>query len=493
MAESNPRSVLLSLRKRTTDMKNERERLLRQITDLDATLAEVDAQCDLITNELIPISSLPNEILGEIFVAGSNSCGLQRNTFNISICQVSAHFRSVALNTPGLWKTLHLTILNPWHTEMAAAYLLRSGTLPVDLRIHMTGTMRPNVLVSIHSTIQVLKPHIKRWRKLYIHCTWHFGVLEFLDRLKRLGAPLLERIDVHARLRSPGLTDSVGNIFAGGTPSLKHVRLLGIPLQCCLPDLATVTNLRIHSGWVHTPFNYDDFYRMLSTLPLLTHLVVDSQLEPRIAGDPIYELSSLRSLVLRGAHCWSVLCAVSAPCLQSLVVDSVQYEHLTPYLTSLESGNSSRFPMLRSLTLCQCENPGFTSSKWTSVMRAFPAIEEFTFSYLAVEDFLEAVRAGCFSSSNGSVWWPELHTLTLSNHLSPTTIRPNMLRVTIESRTLDKHPIKKLRLSNSIISALGEEAEWLREHVELEACEVYPTPASDRLVDWSYGEKWTDH
>jgi hypothetical protein len=269
-------SVLSSLRKRAMEMRNESKCLLCQIADLNKTLVEVDVQCDLLVNELIPISLLPNEILGEIFTAGSlSSVG---NTFIICVCQVSPHFHRVALSTPDLWRTVNISLSNPSHKEMAAAYLLRSGTLPMDIRIHMTGTMCPNVLNFIDTIMRILKPQIERWCQLYVLCAWHFGLLELLDRLQRLKALLLQHVDIDANLPPPGMTDSICNIFTGGTPSLMYVRLWGIPLHCCLPNLATVTTLCIHSSWHHARSTYNDFYRMVNEFPALTHLVINTEL-----------------------------------------------------------------------------------------------------------------------------------------------------------------------------------------------------------------------
>jgi len=178
-----------------------------------------------------------------------------------------------------------------------------------------------------------------------------------------------------------------------------------------------------------------------------------------------------------------LLTAISAPLLQSLLIDAFITDEVSDLAHTWDLTLASpKYPSLNSLTvLSMPSSPSSeTESGWRDIMRAFPTITHFTLSLDVVDRFLEALHP---SESSVTHQWPDLHTLTLIDR--PRQRKPTMLRSTVSTRIASRHPIKKLRLSKPTLASIAEDLEWLRERVEVEEETMYHNfKDDDFVVNW---------
>jgi len=86
--------------------------------------------------------------------------------FEILVSQVTQHWRNVAIATPGLWTQIYVP--NNGHLDIVAAYLTRSGSLPLDIDVKMSVEDPFICLPPTHSIVEAITPHVTRWRRFSI-------------------------------------------------------------------------------------------------------------------------------------------------------------------------------------------------------------------------------------------------------------------------------------------------------------------------------------
>src|SRR6202044_1965283 len=106
---------------------------------------------------------------------------------------------------------------------------------------------------------------------------------------------------------------------------------------------------------------------------------------------------------------------------------------------------------------------------WFFLADAFASITQLTLLYNSIDHCLRFLRLQ--TSTETMERWSDLHTLTLISGYDQ--ISPD-LRGMISGRIALQRPIRKLRLSPSIMALAGDDMDWLRERVEVEASTVYP-------------------
>lgn len=428
-----------------------------------------------------PISSLPSEILSAIFEAGYHDFSPpQRGAlpFEILVSRITQRWRFVAMDTPLLWAKI--TLKTRRTSNMVADYIHRSKASPLNLIIGQGfWNATPKDIIAVCSLIN---PHVKRWHRLQI-----FGDsahIAFLFQNLPPSAPSLRHIKIRFRYTLTGELAPV--MFPGGAPSLTSMLLYGMPLQKCYPTLESLTHLELHES-----LGIIDVTRirsLVASFPALTHLV--------LAGGEFYDpdwtprtihLPSLRSLHFRSQLdpnlILALLTVISAPLLDSLVLETLSLAELELLDPSRISPN---YPSLRSLVV-QMLSESYLLSYWNSLAGAFPSVTHFTLSHDDLDTFFESLsEPGCRpEASNISPMWPGLQVLTLVQ--GP---RVNMLGATISARITSGHPIRTIRLSKSIISALTDnDLEWLRARVEVEECTMYPELTDDTdvfIIHWDH-------
>lgn len=166
---------------RTTwlEMKSDLSQLDREVDRVQALLNNLQRKRDAFDASyrryshqhmslLSPIQRLPFEMLSEIFVLYLpedrllSTLGLKRTVMRPgSICK---RWREIALSTPRLWSSIGLNLSRTaeGHVELARKWLLRSGNVPLSIRLHghsflCVDDTLPCVIVDM------LIRHVERW------------------------------------------------------------------------------------------------------------------------------------------------------------------------------------------------------------------------------------------------------------------------------------------------------------------------------------------
>lgn len=220
-----------------------------------------------------PLLCLPNELLASIFEAAAWSQSAEEDElFEMTLSHVSQRLRDVAITTPTLWRRIVMWELSAQPFIIPRLYLSRSKDVSLDITISLAAL--PTPVVSFRSFLDLLVPHIDRWRTLRVSVfdTQH---LQIMAHVLKLQMPmLLELIEVHdtgARIwggsgrcvhdedkcyRVPADENS-WRVFTGGAPSLRTVHLHGRPPILFAPLDAVQT--------LHLCFLYEQQYSPMRT------------------------------------------------------------------------------------------------------------------------------------------------------------------------------------------------------------------------------------
>ncbi|KZT21856.1 hypothetical protein NEOLEDRAFT_1171731 [Neolentinus lepideus HHB14362 ss-1] len=258
-------------------MREERRRIQKDIAQREWEIVQLKRRL----NVLIPIASLPSELLGEIFALASY--------YRSSLCQPHT-WREVALGNPSLWS--NIGIINDALTRQVLA---RSGDVPLtmssDLRIWRRSLRATD-------TFNHVLPHIHRVLTLAITTS-----REDLERLHAVEDGVARNLE-HLRLTDDGTfgTDEqlpwVSNLVG---PRLHNLEITGFSIPSIrMLLLLTLTTLRLTEYRDCT----DDLsiLHLLRTLPALGELELIPPLQRHaILGhvERYTELSQLRHLRLR--------------------------------------------------------------------------------------------------------------------------------------------------------------------------------------------------
>jgi hypothetical protein len=490
--ENTPQSTLRSLGAQIEQMEAMRDEHFRHISALEESLRGIKVEYNRITNSLAPISSLPNELLASIFEAGydpplllqqrSGSC------YEIVVSQVTQHWRSVALGTPRLWSRIYLDFSNVHYLDMVMLYLERSKALPLDLLIIVVVEVDEEDYIPVRSLIS---SHVGRMRRFQIVSNTREGVYHLINDLPP-SAPLLQSMDI--RLDTLAHFDheyhtSPERIFSCGAPFLTSIRLFGVTLQCCFPPVTALTSLQMHEpvAWV----TESNARIMFTGLTGLTHLVINGEFGIDWAAIGSVELPSLRFLRICSDHqvdlIPGLLKAISAPLLQSLLLETLIAQEVDEFATVLNTSAAPKFPLLHSLTmrLVVGHNSPLLDNHWRLLMGYFPTITKFTLWYDNMDVFLETINDNSHSS-NSSPPWPELQTLSLLNQPGIGEISVDLLDTTVLARIASGCPIQRIGLSEAVMSSIpADKLESLRAQVEVVECVMYSDVEEDNnFVGW---------
>ena len=290
------------------------------------------------------------------------------------------------MNTRLLWARIKVSFRTPF--DKVTAYLQRSSPSPFDLYIDIDtdlgsgsdSQLDPDVHLYTSSEWETIMSYMTRCHRLFARCNKPQVVNDMINRLHIVNAPLLRSLQIEGS--DGGIELHMGpyrKIIDSGAPALTAVRLVGLELDRCLPPLTGVTSLDLlQATW---GMAWSDLRDILGGCLSLTHLVIGDIFAEDIPDnfESTIILPILRSLGISaddydGApHIEQILLAISAPLLESLIIEDIFEQDLVD-ISQLQ--NSDCFPCLRSVSLLTGGQIGRQS--WTSFCSVFPRITHFT-------------------------------------------------------------------------------------------------------------------
>ncbi|TFK67481.1 hypothetical protein BDN72DRAFT_960997, partial [Pluteus cervinus] len=240
-------------------------------------------------NSLLPISSMPHEILSYIFLLCRGcdcSTGLISMRDLLCLTWVCHHWRTVALSTASLWAYIGNENLR-WAVECSA----RAKEAPLEGRLVHGSTVAPSIDVGA-----LIVSLMHRFRQLYVR---HFGNLSpnFLTQ----PAPVLESLTL-------GPITIQAPLFSGISPLLHTISLNGCQITSWTSDTLPFLHLKHLSLHHCNPVHIITFIQCLppslpnlETLKLHSILVVSVHLAPATAPlPPRIQFPNLKTLSLHG-------------------------------------------------------------------------------------------------------------------------------------------------------------------------------------------------
>ena len=456
---------------------------------LEARLLSMRRQRNSLINQIAPISSLPNELLSAIFEhCHPPSPSLRTGPpIEIVLSHINQRFRDIAMNTRLLWARIEVSFRTPF--DKVIAYLQRSRTSPFDLYIDLDTNLGSGSDLRLGTDVQLytisewetIMSYMTRCRRLSARCNEPNVVDGMIIKLHMVDAPLLQSLQIECSYEEvEHHTGAYRQIFGGGAPALTAVRLKGWGVHQCLPPLAGVTSLTLlESSWGTA---WSDLRDILGGCLSLTHLVFGYIFTEDIPDnfESTIILPTLRSLGISThdsdgvPRIDQILLAISAPVLESLVIDHIVEEDLVD-ISQLQ--NSDCFPHLRYLSVSLLSGVEIGQESWTLFCSVFPRVTHFTlrsdgYETVGAETLITALAYTPAESASPTLplILPELNTLTLSC----VYVRTAMLLCNLVSKWhAAGWPLRSLQLPKAIIhdEAFAFSLDHLRALIEVKEYE----------------------
>ena len=432
----------------------------------EGRLLSLQRQRNSFTNQLAPISSLPNELLSAIFEYGHLSSPLwTRPPIEIVLSHINQRFRDVALNTQSLWTRIEVFFCTPFNKVVA--YLHRSGTSPLDLHldIHMdidsssNSQLEPDSHIYTIAEWETIMSHMSRCRHISVRCNKTYVVDDIIVSLRTVYAPVLQSLKIECpnNGRVEAHQGPYGKIFDGGAPALTVVRLDEWALQRCLPPLSGVTSLTlVQATW---GIAWPDLRDVLHGCLALTCLVIRDIFLVNVpnSSESSIILPSLKFLHLfpdayGETHIERILVAISAPVLETLTINDISEDVLVDF-SQLQ--NSDHFPCLRYFSVSLYEGEAISRESWILFCSVFPRIVHFelrseVYETSGAETLILALAYSPAegASSTAPLILPELHMLSFSHIDVPTSV---LLCDLVSKRHTAGWPLRLLQLPAVIL------------------------------------------
>ncbi|KAF8188549.1 hypothetical protein K438DRAFT_1972251 [Mycena galopus ATCC 62051] len=259
------------------------------------------------SQEPLTIGSLASETLSEIFIYTLPVTVLApRTQFRwpdihvplstvspLLLCQVSSHWRDIAINDPRLWTSLNTQFLR--HSEFISLWLSRAGSMPLSL--HLARPIHPPVRFVIHNGPVLLEEEeymstIHRHLPLLLPKIWSCKHLEMEDAFipryfRQFPAPFLESLSVAVRSSNTAAAGWFSSLMAH-TPRLACLHWEGAPLTVSNVPWAQLTHLSLHVA--NLPVGY--------VAAVLEAAVQVQQLRLHLQADPTESYHSPRDPII---------------------------------------------------------------------------------------------------------------------------------------------------------------------------------------------------
>ena len=251
---------------------------LRQLEIIDSEInspfrasLSAPSQCH---NELIPISSLPTEIITEIILLASTKRDFGLGWLNVA--HVCHKWREIALNQRHFWSHINFG----WLTSAGAAEMLaRAKDAPLHLELKVERMVpRRNWNHARYSAFdKELQAHVSHIRHLDIVASAlessRFVSTTLQDTLVASPAPILEYLS----LSNDDLTGTLSipnNVFKGVTPKLISLKLTRVMISWTSPLLRGLRYLEIYELNDGNKPSLTDWLDALDEMPQLKELVL---------------------------------------------------------------------------------------------------------------------------------------------------------------------------------------------------------------------------
>jgi hypothetical protein len=367
------------------------------------------------------------------------------------LSHISSFVRQLVLGVPSFWTTIDNRVVQS--DAMTDVYIIRSRDCWLDINI------TDDYGCDRHDTVQRFKKlvaHIHRWRRLRFFAE-HISDEEFgelFEPLRMASAPNLVHLDIGSISDVEESPTTLRRILAGGTPTLKTLRLMSNSF--CLPTgFGALTRFRLLTLPGHLPsLTYISLCTALVAMCSLTHLQLIGQVVcwPTVKAVKPIILPALQCLDLNPsedydagfieAHCVSSLFATfTAPSLQQLSLSYLPSAILKSFLKNLRNGTFC-FPHVKSLAWWTA----LKSDQIATIVQSFPALESLTLMDCPGDNLLEALLAHDNDPSSRSPLWPCLCRLNIYS-----SIKLSNLRAYVASRIRWEKPIREVRLHESLL------------------------------------------
>ncbi|KAF5357662.1 hypothetical protein D9758_007466 [Tetrapyrgos nigripes] len=316
-------------------------------------------------NKLVPINSLPSELLSRIFrfciSCINDKAQLGRSWSFITVSYVCSHWRDVALADPALWSTLDF-FKPAWVPEM----LRRSKAAPLTVRVTSDLFLDAKATDAVTTALQ----HMSRISELDLcinSCLLQLdGRLEMLPVVIDQDVPLLHTLSLSTK-HICGVPEHIVplplDFMNGYAPRLRHLHMRNFRLPWESGLLKNLTSLKITITIPTTSPSLQQLTDVLARMPGLEVLelrgVLPADTIPFTVGAALPKLSSI---MLKGdvTSCANFLEHISFPstttmsfiCLVDNVNDAVLLAKVSPMLSHLSKYRRRLHSKIRSLNIC---------------------------------------------------------------------------------------------------------------------------------------------
>ncbi|KIM76406.1 hypothetical protein PILCRDRAFT_826412 [Piloderma croceum F 1598] len=450
-------------------------KLLRQLEDVRTSKSHIDVRIQGLTNEVAPVSCLPNEILSSIFrecmPALSESSWDDPNNhidtaryelpFIIVASHVNRRFRQVAIGTPQLWADIRYSLA--MSLELLDAMLERSATCLLSLWLRDDNERA----VTVHRVFAKIFRHagrLHRFHAIGFHASF---ISSTISALHPLVAPHLRALELgQFGDEMPIGTLSRAHGFMQNCPSLSSLSLSGISLVKCWPPLASLTHLDLYMPHDWAPLSYENFAEALLATPLLTDLTVFCNVIPPRGGGiiPTIHLPGLLSLEVGfrfpNRNIPDIYSILDRPILEKLYISFLpDAADLQPpsFTDFIRARGRSCYSALRSVALSDMD---YTHRLDADFIRALPSVDEVCLLRSSEDDFLRILSEEDIDSY--TPLWRDLYMLTVSE------FDIDLLCRFISHRIDVKRPLKILQLFPARQSRITDDRiQWLKDHVQV--------------------------
>ncbi|KAJ7063613.1 hypothetical protein C8F01DRAFT_85292 [Mycena amicta] len=377
-SESDDSGTLEELQKQISALQRDREELVTRLTAVDLSLSRAQADYCAEKNRSALISTLPNELLANIFEFARNLDAPGDIPLEIVVSQVTARWRAVAIESPSLWNVIVVSKQSN-SSHILATYVARAKAYPLEVKFDF----RRDIWVPEQFVWDLLVSTVDRWRSLAILAGSDDAVIyNTLAHLEPLSALALEELHVEAihdgtAVGRQGFRNAA-DCFRAGASRLTCMHL-GVYLSSNWPPLTHLTTLHLHKFQRATRPNWQRFRALITSPSNLLNLSLYGDIVRGRAPDNFgIGLPHLRSLRIRGTgllgeRASDLLLSISAPYLQSLTLYDVVDADLIRFFGAVPA------PLLDSVKSLTIYYPNFKSGEaYLKLSSILPSVTSLT-------------------------------------------------------------------------------------------------------------------